>query len=374
MPGDPSPPAATVRDERAALALVERVRAGALPGDALLPLLRESHALYREMSLAHVTALRGWILHGLAGGQVSEQALPFILEELESGTEAYLVAAAARALRSAAPRPGFVRFLVQAVENIRRHDDRVSFARFDDVVREPGRGTTALLEIGASLRWLGAHAAPSREALRRFLDEPLAEGFHACLRELLATLPEEAPAVPAGSCCCGPAAPPPGESVSALEALELEDQDGRVRRFGDVFRGRPSFVVFFFTRCDNPNKCPQTVAKLARLQQRLRAEGLWNRTRSAAISYDPGYDLAPRLKEYGAVYGLALEEDHCLLRTSSLPSLIRYFGLEVNFVGSVVNRHRIEAFVLDRDGRIAASLTRLVWEEEDALAQLRALL
>ena len=41
-----------------------------------------------------------------------------------------------------------------------------------------------------------------------------------------------------------------------------------------------------------------------------------------------------------------------------------HFKLEVNFIESLVNRHWIEAYILDTEGRIAASFQRLHWTEE----------
>ena len=44
--------------------------------------------------------------------------------------------------------------------------------------------------------------------------------------------------------------------------MELEDQDGARVTFGEFFAGKPSVVAFFYTRCDNPNKCSLTITKL----------------------------------------------------------------------------------------------------------------
>jgi protein SCO1/2 len=56
--------------------------------------------------------------------------------------------------------------------------------------------------------------------------------------------------------------------------VELEDQDGARVKFGEFFTGKPSVVAFFYTRCDNPNKCSLTITKLGRLQRRLAELGL----------------------------------------------------------------------------------------------------
>jgi hypothetical protein len=41
-----------------------------------------------------------------------------------------------------------------------------------------------------------------------------------------------------------------------------------------------------------------------------------------------------------------------------------YFELGVNFIESLVNRHRIEAYILDAKGRIAVSFERIHWDKQ----------
>ena len=86
-------------------ALVDGIAADAQRRDGLLDLLREEHAVYRDRSATTIARMRGWVLLALERGGVSDAALAFVLEELDTGTDPYLVAAAARALRSY-PRPG----------------------------------------------------------------------------------------------------------------------------------------------------------------------------------------------------------------------------------------------------------------------------
>ena len=58
-----------------------------------------------------------------------------------------------------------------------------------------------------------------------------------------------------------------------------------------------------------------------------------------------------------------MNEGHRLLRANDgIEPLRRYFTLGVNFVASLVNRHRIEVYVLDPAGRIAASFERIHWD------------
>lgn len=72
------------------------------------------------------------------------------------------------------------------------------------------------------------------------------------------------------------------------------------------------------------------------------------------------YDLPARMAPFGTRRGLTLDGNNQMLRaTSGMESLCRRFRLGVNFVGTVVNRHRIEAYILDDRGRIACSVERL---------------
>ena len=56
---------------------------------------------------------------------------------------------------------------------------------------------------------------------------------------------------------------------------------------------------------------------------------------------------------------------------SGLDTLARYFQLGVGYGPSTVNRHRIEAHLLDARGEIAESFTRLQWTPEAVLAAWR---
>ena len=74
-------------------------------------------------------------------------------------------------------------------------------------------------------------------------------------------------------------------------------------------------VAFFYTRCDNPNKCSLTITKLGRLQRRLADLGLDGRIQTAAITYDPEFDLPARLRAYGENRGVVFSPSDRLFRT-----------------------------------------------------------
>ena len=132
--------------------------------------------------------------------------------------------------------------------------------------------------------------------------------------------------------------------------------------------------MFFYTRCDNPNKCSLTITKLAALQRALQERGLHGRIRTAAITYDPAYDLPPRLRAYGENRGVVFGDSDRFLRTiAGLEALQEYFDLGVNFGQASVNRHRIELFILDHKATIAGRFTRLQWDLQEVLQHAYAL-
>jgi len=153
-----------------------------------------------------------------------------------------------------------------------------------------------------------------------------------------------------------------------VRATVFQDHNGETTTFADFFTGQPAIVAFFYTRCDNPQKCSLTISKIARVQQQLADRGVADRIRTAAITYDPGFDLPSRLRAYGHGRQMRMDAGHRLLRTTEgIEPLRRYFNLGVNFIGSLVNRHRIEIYVLDAAGRIAATFRRIHWNEQEVV-------
>src|SRR5436305_14667440 len=92
------PTRAVSEDEFAGL--VNLLAADPVRSAQLTDLLREEHPVYDGRGTATVVRMRGWVLLALARSGPSEQALIFVLEELDTGIDAYLAGAAARALRS----------------------------------------------------------------------------------------------------------------------------------------------------------------------------------------------------------------------------------------------------------------------------------
>lgn len=352
----------------------------------LIDLLREDHPVYDQRGAATVNRMRGWIILALARTGLPEAALPFVLEELDTTVDPYVVAAAAFALRSYPNQNhAFAPFVVGAITNIRYRDEPVSLQTYGGYAIGSA-GTTPVRELLTTLVWLGPNAGAVVTDVELLRDGPTALGkkLVPAVDQALAAIQSD-PRVEGDTadCCQLPdsvravfsSLRGSRQSSTPIESTMFEDQDGASVSFGEFFQGRPSIVVFFYTRCDNPLKCSLTVTKLARIQKLLDIEGARDRINTAGITYDPGFDLPERIRVYGQHRGVSFAPQHRLLRTSDgFDPLRKHFKLGVNFIESLVNRHRIEVYVLDARGRTAASFERIQWNEKDVVRRALDLL
>lgn len=356
-------PKAAERTEAAAMQ-IDLLRAAPERRDELVALLDEQAALYQGLGTRDAERLRGYVLASFETVGLPREALPFVLEELETGLDPYPVAAAAKALRGAREVPdAAIRALAKALRRITSNNDYVRYDTFA-LGGASASGTTALDEL---VRTAGALA--SRSAT-------LAEAFESANadRDRLPQGPgaldpsRPAEAGPASCGCCGA---PEGRLASpvdseAVAGLLLEDQAGRTFAFDAFFPERPSVLAFFYTRCMNPEKCSLTITKLARLQRLIREAGLEDCVNVAALTYDPAYDGPDRLRAYGAERGMRFDARNKLLRTLGPFEPVRaLFNLKVGFGPATVNRHRVEALILDERGRSQRYFAGTQWLETD---------
>ena len=367
--------------------LVDALAADPDRREQLTDLLREDHPLYNQRGATTIVRMRGWVLLALARSGVSDAALLFVVEELDTGIDAYLVAAAARALRSYPhPNASFAPFVMRAINQIRYRDESVSFENYGEYA-VTSTGTSAVRELLATLAWLGPHArqvlseVESLRAQPGGLPKKLLIDIDRAVEAIRNT--DQVDELGTHSCCRASSglsnmfswARISRRGSESIEKTVFEDQDGASITFKEFFRGHPSIVVFFYTRCDNPLKCSLTVTKLARVQKLLEARGVSDQIHTAAITYDPAYDLPKRLRNYGKNRDLRMDARHRMLRTIDGVNALRgHFKLGVNFIESLVNRHRVEAYILDAEGRIAASFERLHWDEEQVVDRTIAVL
>ena len=338
----------------------------------LIELLHEGNPVYDGRGSTTIVRMRGWVLLSLARAGLTDESLIFVLEELDTGVDAYLVAAAARALRSyPTPQASFAPFVMRAITHIRYRDEAVSFEGYGEYA-VGSKGTSAVRELIKTLAWLGPTARDVVAELEALKAEHggLGKKLHDEIDRALQAIGSSEQVK--GDCCALPSIfsweSGSRPSCGPIASTVFEDHDGRSITFKEFFSQRPTIVVFFYTRCDNPLKCSLTITKLARVQTLLAERGLSDKIQTAAITYDPAFDLPERIHRYGEQRGLQLQDGHRMLRAvDGIDAIRKHFRLGVNFVQSLVNRHRIEVYILDRDGRVTASFERLHWEEQEVV-------
>ena len=346
----------------------------------LLQYLPLQHPLYSGRSANEVIRLRGYMFESFGHSGLPEEALPFVLEVLESERNAYLVAGAAIALRGLTKaEPEISSYLLKAIGNLKLSDDAISFASYKPRWPLPNH-TTGLLEICKSLQWMGADAMGALSALKELCEDVyINDRVKAEIKKAIGAI-EQVEEKDQPACCCRPTLARADVSVLQtrkqltldVEELVLEDHSGKQCKYKEYFNGKPAVVVFFYTRCDNPHKCSLTITRLGELQKALATEGLEERTKIAAITYDPIYDYPFRIRSYCEHRGVMLNDEHRAFRIESgMPSLLRYFSSGVNYIGSIVNHHTTELYIIDQQGNIRTHFQQLLWQVADVISELK---
>ncbi len=342
---------------------VDSVDRGIEPVDCLVDFLKEQHTINDQQSRAAIIRMRGWILYAFSRHGIPENALPFILEELESGIDPYTIAAAAKALKKAERQHWLMPYLHKALKNVQYRDDIVCFSKYGAYSTDINE-STARDEIERTLAYFEKRQGQTTEV------ETL-ERVHCCDNGNTPVDIEAVGKTVEKSCCIQHNSDRLVGSGGEISACRLEDHQGRITTFEAFFSNAPTILVFFYTRCENPHKCPQTMAKLSQLQKAIGEQTI----QTAAISYDPKYDNPQRLLAYAQSFGLQTTEQHRLFRTLDSFELVQqYLDLGVGRTGSVVNRHQIEAFVLDARGNVVLAAQRLQWSTQKLLSTALSLL
>jgi protein SCO1/2 len=365
------------------LAGVDGLRASPDQREAVAALLAEQSPIYAGRSAGDAERLRGYLLASFETMGLPASAMPFVVEELQSGLNCHVVAAAAKAVRGSKDVPEqIVPLLLGAIDRLRDSDDVVCFDRRAEPAAD-SPPITALMELFRTLGWLGPRACAAEAPLKAMLAQR-PSGFSVQVRGEIekALAAVSGGGVPAEArCCTGRPAPiafqPAAEAPVGVDitAIELQDQDGAVFSFGDLFFGRPSVLTFFYTRCMNPNKCSLTITRLARLQKRIDEQGLQGRINVVGITYDPAFDQPRWLRSYGADRGMSFDDRSRLLRTTGpFEPLQRWLDLGVGYGSTTVNQHRLDVVILDETGHPCTSLVRVQWDEDDVLSIVRAMM
>jgi protein SCO1/2 len=343
--------------------------------------LHEDSALFAGRGPQEVERLRGYMLAVLAELGPPTEALPFVVAELAQGYHPYGIAAAARAAGAMGPRArAAVRYMTSYLAP-GFHDDQLSFAEYKPAwpLRHP---TTARLEIVRALGRIGPAAVEAQPLL-----EHLAAA-DASSPELREEAKRSLRALQTPSCCeASVMRPAPAATLvdgwlragdratSALDSTAVIDHDGRRFPLADL-RGRPVAMSFFYTRCENPNKCSLTVARIGALQAALRRSCLEDQVELVLVSLDPVFDTPERLRRFAQARGMRLGDRAVALRMSDWNQFERFaqsVHAAANFSMGRVSVHGVDLMLLDREGRRARVYRNGAWDDGAVIADLRRL-
>jgi protein SCO1/2 len=231
-----------------------------------------------------------------------------------------------------------------------------------------------------TLAWLGAsahHVIPELETLLSTFSKRFNPRVRASIAHCIEALRSSAADSPKACCCSAPLvesrAATSGQDLD-IASVELEDQDGHRFEWHQFFRGKPSVLAFFYATCMNPRKCAQTIYNLANIHKGLLDAGLDGQVRVAAITYDPQRDTPAVLRRYGESKGIRFGADCKMMRVPGrFDGVIDAFDLGVNYIGSQVNDHRVELYLLDCHGKIAHAFLRLQADPGHVIRELARL-
>ncbi len=346
-------------------------------GESLAQVLPQNHPIYHNRGSNQMNRIRGYIMASFEQIELPNSALMYVFEELENSKDAYMVAASAKALRGLkSPSKTISTYLCKALYNIAHKDNSVNFESYKPQWNTNIKFTTATEEILLTFRWLGNAA---NEALS-FLDDYL-NGHIITLDSRLKKLTQETIDIikndkrVLNDDCCTPqfVTQPKKVRYEQIKNVILEDQEGQKITFEEFFKDSYSIISFFYTRCDNPNKCSLTISKLAQLQKLIDPSNLKNQIKIAAITYDSAYDKPDRIKIYGEERKFQFNENYKSFRVvgEGFDLLKDYLQLGVNYVGSIVSQHRIELFVLGKNSIVDSEFTQLQWNPADVLNHIK---
>ncbi len=364
---------------------IDNVRTGKLPKNLLVDLLSERHPVYIDRPTYQMNRIRGYAIASFSNLGLPDSALPFVLDELQNGKHPYLVAAAARGLRGASePGSQYVNFLLQALNNIRYHDDSMNLDVFKPSwpLEHP---TTAKREIFLTFQWLRGYAKAAIPELRSFLNNYYVFDSDT-KQEIQNTIDSiESDNRKLDLSCCELENKEKNNfswlkakfrNIKSIGHLEVQNQDGQIQPLEKFIGQKPTVIAFFYTRCMNPNKCTLTINKLGWLQKELSKSGVQQKVNLLAFTYDPSYDTAANMRVFGENRGIIFGPNVHMLSVlqKDLTFLYDFFELGVNYVSSTINQHRLELLLLDKYGNIKITYTRLQWQVENVQKDIKVIL
>lgn len=348
-------------------------------GLSLLPFLRYDHPVYAQRSTNEVIRIRGYLMAAFAQTGLPNRGVTSFLEEFDHAHSPYILAGAAIGLRGLGkPTVEIMNALLNAIQRLQFEDDSVCFEQF-----KPDwhihKGRSALTELLLTVELFSDRLPiPARE-LHQLANNTLmsASGLEVCNRILKLQEEHEPDNKFADDCCKYPAARLRNflNAPHSFSGIRVQDQNGHLHLLSDLMKDKPSFLCFFYTRCDNVYRCSLTITRLGLLQKALKEAGIAEEIRLLAISFDAAFDLPYRMKAFAKFRGFQCNENaRCLRVKSGMERLLGCVRPGVNFNDGLVNQHGVAYFLFDRFGFLKQRISATEWDKEticEDLAKLR---
>lgn len=156
---------------------------------------------------------------------------------------------------------------------------------------------------------------------------------------------------------------------------EFSMRDADNASFPEIPLGnRPTAIVFFYTRCTNPNKCPALMSRFAGLRSKLDELGLKDRVDTLAISYDAYRERVEDLRTYADGLGPKAQGIHLLVpEPDDANRLFRAWSIRGQTSAVGVAAHTNELFLIDREGRLYQHHEVYLWNDSQVISVLQTL-
>jgi protein SCO1/2 len=120
-------------------------------------------------------------------------------------------------------------------------------------------------------------------------------------------------------------------------------------------RGKAVAVAFIYTRCPLPDYCPRLMTNFRAVRQRF-TERMNRDLALLTVTFDPQFDTAETLTTYSRRYGADVDGWHFLTGSKAdVERVCALFGVEFWPEEGLIT-HTLRTAVIDRDGRLAATL------------------
>lgn len=154
-----------------------------------------------------------------------------------------------------------------------------------------------------------------------------------------------------------------------LPDFALYNQNGELVR-KHTYRGKLVVYNFIFTRCQMPNMCPASTARMLQLQKKLNQEGMSD-VQLVTVTFDPEYDTPGILNEYAIQRGAHFKNlDLVTGDPQAIENLMKQFGILTIEEDGTIN-HTMATVLTDGNGMVIYRKDGSLWSPAEFMEQIR---